>query len=333
VSYSCSGQFPAPVAQTGSGRAAGTRWRLPIVVLIVQVEIMSQQLQTRNYWMSTPPPPDPTQEALRYELGWREVAEALGQILWGYAILAFSILVGVAGVAMLYLSFVTRRGVPRGAAPPSDISVLWVVLLGGAILVLLIILAYWKILVGKVRCAISSPERCGARWFIFSCALCIVIGPVLGIVNTVAQVTAVTDAIKDKQKAQGGRFQGFNAHEEQKLVDSVVAKINFGHAAGTLVSVFVTVFFIMFLRATGKCFKSWILVWGSNLHLLLSVAIIGLTVASFSSTRVGHIQMGLLAALVLCGLASTIGYILLVIYARVLIIWGMGRVRSPLEAR
>jgi hypothetical protein len=289
---------------------------------------MSYSLQTQEYWTTPPVAPDPTEANLRHELGWKEVEGGLSQILLGYGILTLNVLMIVGFIVMMVVHGAGRRLVRRGFEPDAGMAAM--VLIGLVVILLATMYACWKIFVGKWRCAIHTPDRCGARWFIFACALCMVIGPAMGMLATVAQVTTVTEAV-EKKKAHG-RFVGFTQREEEKLVAEVASQANFTQCASSFVHQGVTIFFVLFLRAAGKCFRSWLLVFLSNLYLLISAAIIGLTIAGFYSIKAGKVNMVVITLLIICSLVSALWYVVLVFYARLLIGATMGRLKSPLEA-
>ncbi len=109
--------------------------------------------------------------ALRAEKAWVEVARGLGKVLLGYAALIAGWLVAAAFLYSCYAPILNRK--------PLKIEHMWYFYIGLAVLKITGLLSWGLILAGQWRCLMSSSERKGAKWVIFFCMTCVVMGPVL----------------------------------------------------------------------------------------------------------------------------------------------------------
>lgn len=110
-------------------------------------------------------------QSLRNEKAWAEVAGGLGKVLLGYVALVFGYLVAAAFFYSCYAPILNNK--------PVKIEHVWYFYIGSAISMVTGLLAWGLILAGQWRCLMNSPERQGARWIIFFCMTCVVMGPVL----------------------------------------------------------------------------------------------------------------------------------------------------------
>src|SRR5262249_44622668 len=112
-------------------------------------------------------------ERLRMEVGWQDVGKGLSQVLFGYV----TIFVGVAvGVGLVLISPYGMGGQIRTGRTPSLAS-LWQFYIGMGILSVIGLIGYIIIIGGQFKCMMGAAERHGARWFMFACITCLLIGP------------------------------------------------------------------------------------------------------------------------------------------------------------
>ncbi len=109
--------------------------------------------------------------ALRNERSWIDVGSGLGKVLLGYAALIVGWLIAASFFYACYVPVMNHK--------PFKIEHMWYFYLGIAILKVTGLLSWGMILAGQWRCLMSSSERKGARWIIFFCMTCVVMGPVL----------------------------------------------------------------------------------------------------------------------------------------------------------
>jgi hypothetical protein len=112
--------------------------------------------------------------SLRNEKAWNDVASGLGKVLLGYAVLILG--------WMIAAGFFYGCYAPMLANKPLKIEHVWYFYIGAAALKVSGLFSWGLILAGQWRCLMSSPERMGARWVIFFCMTCVVMGPVLHMV-------------------------------------------------------------------------------------------------------------------------------------------------------
>lgn len=108
---------------------------------------------------------------LRSEGTWSEVSSGLGKILLGYTVFAFGLMLAGACVA--------GSIVPLMSGKALKVEHIWMFYAGGAILKLATLTSWGMVISGQFRCLMNSTERMGARWIIFFCLTCVVMGPVL----------------------------------------------------------------------------------------------------------------------------------------------------------
>src|SRR5262245_34815760 len=124
-------------------------------------------------------------ERLRMETGWEDVGKGLSQILFGYLTLVLGIGIGVGLIVLSVGNMGHQPGRPPGR--PSMAS-LWQLYIGLGVLSVVGLLSYLFILAGQFRCMLGAAERHGARWFMFACITCLLIGPGLNIASGIAGV-------------------------------------------------------------------------------------------------------------------------------------------------
>jgi hypothetical protein len=287
---------------------------------------MSYSIQSRQPWSPQIHEDEPVENILRFEIGWKDVASGLGKILFGYFMLVLTL--GIVVGLVLYLAATAMARRPNAQ---DIILAMWVCYLGFGIVFLLGLYTYIQIIVGHVRCAIHSPERCGARWFIFACILCVVVGPWMGTINSV-QMQMSTDTAEKKQKLRQELIQHFHG---QTAEDGVLAEIRRGlsitQIASALISMASSLFFVLFLRSIGSCFQETRLTVLADLYLVFSAMLMSMTFYTTFFTRFNQSTVWVFAAIGVGGLVSAGWYIGLLIYCRVLILTRMNNLRSPLE--
>jgi hypothetical protein len=252
-------------------------------------------------------------EHLRSEFGWKEVESGLGRILLGYSALIGGLLLcfGLVGISVYYM-----LKYPTTASNP-NLGYLWLFYLGLGLTGLVCPIAYVIILMGKVRCALSAPERHGARWLIFACLTCILMGPAL---NVGACVTGMKER-PDIRRGPGG-----------------FARIRFSktglgmQVASSIIGLASLLFFVLFLRAVGQCFldRGRILLVNSYLFflMLLVAGILYVALADRKLLFKPAVVLGLGGGLVL----GFFWYLFLVATFRTCISNGLAQIRPPLEA-
>jgi hypothetical protein len=271
---------------------------------------MSTTLQTSSYLTRQEVPTDPN-DPLLSEYGWSEVGKGITRILMGY----FIAVVGTAaGVGVLILSM---YGHEMGLFAKGNKNTMELIATAGVLLIgVMSLLSYSLILAGKWRCLMNAPERHAARWLIFGCMLCMVIGPVMNILTSLGGDGA-------------NNYKQFQHYKEgvHLTFDSVGTIIQL---LGTILSLVSTTLFVLFLRAVACCFRSKFLTSIIHLYLLFSALLIGVSAQMiFVMPRVmtrPEVFLGLAAG----WLACVLGYVFLVFCTRVCIANGSSRIRSPL---
>jgi hypothetical protein len=274
--------------------------------------IMSLTLNTRGYVVgntSRAPVDDP----LKYELGWKDVASALGRILLGYLLLLACAILGV-----LLIVYVGLQVLMRNPNNGHDLAALWTLLGGLGVMGLLGMGSYGLILTGKLQCALHAPDRFGCRWFMFACLTCMVFGPVLNIAISIGGQPANAE-LKKLQR---------NPSRQVSLPMPVLVT----NVVGSVVSYAATILFVLFLRSVGKCFQNSVLTSLSELYLLAEAVLLAGTLYLVLSGLL--FRMGIVV-----GLGLGVGWFVLacwyfglLLLARTAILTGVANLKSSLLA-
>jgi hypothetical protein len=267
---------------------------------------------------------------LRFELGWKDVASGLAKILFGYFLIVAAVMLLVFMLVFVAFNTVAASNA-KGAnvVAQANIANMWTLGLGCAVLFLLSLYTYIQILTGKVRCAIHAPERCGARWFIFVCILTIIVGPVMGAIDSVSVSMDASSA--KKQKEMQRILQDSGPENADAVVTVLRSQITVTQIASILISMCTSIFFVLFLRSIGSCFAERRLIVLADLYLGFTVMLMGFTIFLIYFAGFNQSTLLILGALILGGLASLAWYVGLLIYTRILILTKLENLRSPLE--
>jgi hypothetical protein len=190
-------------------------------------------------------------------------------------------------------------------------------MLGTGLIALSSLFSYGFILAGKWRCLMNAPERHAAKWLIFSCMLCLVIGPALNILTSM-----------------GG--EGAQNYKQIRKIQEGTADLKFNSVGGilqllgTVLSIVSALVFVLFLRAIACCFSSRILLAIIYLYLLYSALLLGITGQLFFASPKSLTRPDVALALGVGWLLSGLGYLFVVFVTRICIARGTALIRSPL---
>lgn len=188
-------------------------------------------------------------ESLRVEKAWGEVASGLGRVLMGYAVLVFGLMVAS---ALLYSSIQ-----PLLANKTMKIEHMWFFYAGLAVAKLTGLAAWGLIIAGQWRCLMSSSERNGAKWVIFMCMTCVVMGPVLHMLAWFAGLSTPVRWYAGPQAFHGARIRFTQAGTyimAASLISTFLYKASFWWYLQTVAACMgatkARVFVVMFLALT-----------------------------------------------------------------------------------
>jgi len=250
-------------------------------------------------------------DSLRMELGWEDVASGLTRVVLGYVLMIVG--VGV-GVGLLIAAYFNVGGyTPSGARSPLNF---WCFYAGLGILGSIGLFAYIVIASGQLRCLIGSPERCGARWFMFFTLTCLLIGPTVNAGASVACVQRAPDFTRGPDAF--GNVQFTSTGRMLQLASSV---------GGSLCAVF----FLLFLHSLTRCLGASFLGWCILAHLMVTLALFGLTIYCNFDGRTLTVQRQSLIWIGAAWLVNIIWHMLLIGSTRVCIATTLSKVRSPLD--
>lgn len=189
-----------------------------------------------------PLPPEFSPETtvmLDMELTWPDVASGLGRILMGHLVSIFGPLLGMALIFGAVLQGDAVKKFEKAPAEHLIALILGMLIMGGSSLA-----GYIMILSGYFRCLLNAPDRHGARWLMFACMTCMVIGPVLGFVSgSINNREQMKMLSKQKEITREVALQLLNS------------PMGYMQVASTVVSLASIVTFVLFLRAIARCFE------------------------------------------------------------------------------
>jgi hypothetical protein len=180
---------------------------------------------------------------LHSERSWDRVSSGLGKTLLGYVIGLVGLIVGLGVTITPLLQMMAHK--------PQKIEHVWMFYIGLAIIKLSGLFAWGLIIGGQFQCLMSSPERHGAKWVIFFCLTCIVMGPAL---YFLAWFAGLSVPINWQMGLAGVQKVRFNTFGLGMMIASAVC------------SVLYTLSFWYYLGVVAKCMrsKSAILMVGMN---------------------------------------------------------------------
>jgi hypothetical protein len=219
--------------------------------------------------------PDPVMTPM--EFGWPEVRKGLHRILGGYLLAIGLVLFGAGVLGFIVYMFVTSRNVLESALDAAMILYLTAAIcfLGG-------LYSFFLVISGKLRCLIAAPERCGAKWIMFTSILCFAFGPVLNFTSNFFISHAKTQ--QQDAKAVLAMMQSMQGYTQSLFKMDARAYFSL---AGNLASIASTVFFVIFLRQASRCFDDGPRMRLAEFYLIFTGVVIAGTV--FLVWRLVHI--------------------------------------------
>lgn len=256
---------------------------------------------------------EPAAEApLRQEHGWPLVASGLMRVVAGHLIM-----VGASIATLVVIIFTLGTANPQKVqdAFHDDTTLLFLAVMGLGIASLI---GYYYLLTGKWICAASSPERHNAKWFIFACMVCILLGPALSLSVTFFGAEGL---------AQEALFD-----DDGNLYLYLESPATLLQIAGAILGLVSTVCFVLFLHAVGACFRHQT-VQALSLGFLIAVAVLGgFTLQELILNNQSRLDSELLRVVGICWAVCGVWYLALILLARSCILRGLANERSPLEA-
>ncbi len=261
----------------------------------------------------TPPEADyGERDPLSAEFGWHDVTRGLSRILIGYAVLFGGCLLAAGMVGYAVYSILHD---PK--ARTVSVANLWLFYGGLGILSIISLISYGIIISGKLICTLNTSERHGAKWLMFACMTCLLMGPALNFVS-------FRLGLQEPPEFKRGPL-GF----QKMRMSAGGARLQIASAVFALSSV---VCFMLFLRAVAQCFEDH----GRVMHVNLFLAFLALLVAAVLylgfARRDLLLRPQVLAALGGAWLAAFLWHVGLIVSTRTCIMNGMASIRSPLEA-
>jgi hypothetical protein len=180
------------------------------------------------------------------EVGWQGVGTGLRRILFGHLLSLGSVL-GVVTLAVLL--------VPDKPVSHSFNQIDWVeiiLLVACLVAVLAIMASYAMLLTGQWLCLMYAPERCGAKWMMFSAMTCLVAAPVLNITASFLVDQELARAHKKQDHSATGILRGVKEYPEAIQEPDIYGYLRL---AGSGFGVLSSLFFILFLRSVARCFE------------------------------------------------------------------------------
>lgn len=251
-----------------------------------------------------------TVQHLRLEPGWREVAAGIGRIFMSYVVVIVGAVLTAGMVALCLTDMLGKTG---GKSP---LLVIWVFFLSLMAFGLVCLFSYGLLLVGLWRCLMNASERHAARWLMFGCITCMVMGPVM---NFTFGLTGME---------QGPTLsQGPDGFAKIRFSTSAIVL----QAASSLIGVAGHVLFLLFLRAAALCFNDHGRANHVTVYVVFWLAItFGPALLAFADLDL-LLRPEVLCLLVLAWVLSFFWYLYLLLTMYACISSGISNLPSPLE--
>jgi len=276
---------------------------------------MSHALQTKKLLdKSSVSHREPVDDPLAREYGWGDVASGLNRVLLGYLLsfvcVALMVVLGVVAALWAGKDLLAGNG-------NIDFKLLWIIMGGIGLISILSIASYVMILTGKVRCAVHTPDRCGARWMIFMCILCLVVSPVLNVASSfIGPDKDKLSALQEKMMEEDFDFE----QHQQEIIGDLFGPTIILSLVGTVAALLASVFFVLYFRAIGVCFKEDRLINAAEFYLIYSIVLIGASGFMIWAIAMADL-IPLLILFVLVGwMANLVWYVFLVFFTRCVIL-------------
>jgi hypothetical protein len=257
------------------------------------------------------------------EVGWQGVGTGLRRILFGHLLCIGSVL-GVVALAVLL--------VPEHAVTHASNQIDWVeiiLLVAVLVAVLTILTSYGMLLTGQWLCLMYAPERCGAKWMMFSAMTCLVAAPVLNITASFLVDQELVRAHKKPDHSATGIMRGVKDYPQALEEPDIYGYLRL---AGSGLGVLSSLFFILFLRSVARCFEDRTRVLLVDGYLIFSVLLTGGTFYLFYGGQ-GMVADALLALALAGGwLLCFLYYLFLITSLGNCVMAAQPGTRSPLSA-
>jgi hypothetical protein len=160
----------------------------------------------------------------------------------------------------------------------------------------------------------GAPERYHAKWLMFACMTCIIMGPALNVASSIAGVKRGPNFLR----ANG---PGIEVSEFGGLMILASSVISLGSM----------VFFLLFLRAAARCFENSSLVTMAELLLGFNLLlVVGVLFLRFNSPQI-LLRIEVLSVLCGASLLCLVWFLVLIVKVRALINESLSQIKSPLD--
>ena len=196
-------------------------------------------------WHTEYYPPGPPEPLADPRIGLPDLRKGLNTILLGYLLSFGAILILGGVIGYLIAQAGNKPASAKAAEQASTVVFTAALLLGLAGLVSLLFIVR-----GKWMCLMSAPEQFYAKWLMFLSITCILAGPTLSF-----GVFLVGDGKADSRTAVSDKPSASFLGEFQKYKHGMPSLDTHGYIklAGQVVSLFSSIFFVLFLRAVALC--------------------------------------------------------------------------------
>jgi hypothetical protein len=277
-------------------------------------------LVSQNY-MAVPEDPE-----VASETGWPDVRKGILQMLLGYLVCIFFLLMLVGLV--FYLTVVAPSRHAKKEVTTGEVMAL----LGLMAFVFGQMYSVSLLVRGQWTCLVRSPERCHAKWLMFASILFVLMAPTCGFVSGFLAIGAPRErAIKDDDDNDSEQFAGMvRGLEKYKERDHLQTASGLLQLTSHLLSLMSSVLFILYLRAVARCWESDVCVALIDMYLFfLGALLVGTLSLPFLAPQL-LAQMAVLAALGIGLVIALLWYLLLLFLVSNCIAAGLANRRSVL---
>jgi hypothetical protein len=274
--------------------------------------------------------PDEAELDGHLETGWMEVRRGLHNLLLGYLLCLFCLLLMGALVGFSLAELTSKNP----TLSSGDVET--VLFAGAAVLLLLGGYSLAVLVRAKWRCLMNASERYGAKWWMFSSILCLLATPALNFVSALAPAekpegmpkVARTAKRGTEEMAVGILLREVEAYKKAATLRDMTAT-GWMKLAGNVAGLLSTVFFVLFLRSVALCFEDTARARLAESYLVFVVLLfVGMLWLLFGLMPRGISGLQVVLGLAAGQLLSMLWYFFLVINTSVCIAAGVERERQ-----
>jgi hypothetical protein len=265
---------------------------------------------------------DTSAAELHSETGWGEVRTGLNRIIFSY-LLSFS--AGIVAGFIGWMVYAQVKGL-KEVQELGDVSTAIYVACG--VLFFMILGSFSLMVRGMWTCLMKVPERENAKWWMFACMLCFLMGPTLNFIAPFLD-TKKSKASSHDEKIATTLYRSAQHYPKQLALTTLEPTAYFS-LAGSVASWLSGLFFLFFLRGVARCFQDTVRTRLTELLIAFTIFLFAGTIYFIMELAKLEVRLDLLLGLAGGWLLAVLWYFVLLVSISAMIAGRLSRRRSPL---